>query len=185
MALQLLLWLGVVLFTIVALFVLLPIRIVMSWQSDPAKPTTLLLGPFGGVSPLIKVYDSTRKRIPKPKKPRAKARRPQRKARGPRLKMRGNAVAEFLRLLGRLLEAVQIEKIRGDLVFGLGDPAETGQLYGQLCPLVYTTGGHVHLRPDFEVACLSGAALAQLRVWPIGVIWPFVSFGWRVFGPLR
>lgn len=183
MVLQVLLWLGTVVLVISVLFVLLPIRVVLSWHSDPVRPSTVFLRPFGGVSPPIKVYDSTRKR--KPKKPPATARKRHHKGVGRGWNARGDVMAELSRLLGRLIGAVQIEDLHIDAAFGLGDPAETGQLYGQLTPLIYTTRGHVQLHPDFETACLQGSAVAQVRFALIGLIWPLVAFGWRVFGPLQ
>lgn len=183
MALQVLLWLGVVLLVLIALIVILPVHIALSWQSDPVRRATILLRPFGGVSPAITVFDSTREHPPKPprKRPRkhGKARRTWSRAPG------GNVVAEAIMLVRRMLAAIHIDALRGDVEFGLGDPAETGQVYGQLCPLVYGAGANVQLRPNFNAACLRGKCSARVRLTLIGVAWPIVGFGWRVFGPLR
>jgi hypothetical protein len=178
-----LLWVGVALLMIIALIVLLPIHVVLSWQSDPAKPSTALLRLFGGVSPAIKVYDSHKP--PKAKMKAAHKAPKRRKKRGRGWVPKGDMLAEGMALLRRLLEAVHIDALRLDAEIGLGDPAETGQLYGQLCPLIYTTGGHVFVRPNFETACLQGSALAQLHFAPLGLIWPFARFSWRMFGLVR
>ncbi len=177
MVLQILLWLGVAVLALVILLVTLPIRIMASWQSEPAKQATILLRPFGGISPPIKVYDSTRKQ----KRAGRKARKPKKKGRA----LRGNVLAEAVRLLRNVLGAFHFEALHLQVEFGLGDPAETGQLFGQLCPVIYGSGADVRLVPNFDKICLHGRALARVRVRPIAVVWPFVGFGWRVFGPGR
>jgi hypothetical protein len=183
MALQVLLWVGVALLLSIALVVLLPIHVALSWQSDPAKPSTVLVRLFGGIFPAIKVYDSDTP--PKARRKSAPKAARQRKARRGGWKPKGDVLAEATGLLRRLLGAVHIDALQLDAEVGLGDPAETGQLYGQLCPLIYATRGHVSVRPNFDRACLQGSALARLHVTPFGLIWPFIRFGWRVFGPVR
>lgn len=183
MALQVLLWLGVALVVLVVLFLILPVRIVLTWQSDPVRRTTVLLRPFGGVSPSLPVFDSTRKRKPKPK-PKSAARKTPKQRRTPG-RISGNVLSEAVMLLRRVVGAIHFESVHLDAEFGLGDPAETGQLFGQLCPIIYGAGANLHLRPNFGRACFEGEAAARLRVTPAAVAWPFVGFGWRVFGPGR
>lgn len=178
-----LLWFCVVLLVLVVLLVALPIRVRCMWQSGPDKQASVLLRPFGGASPAIRVYDSTRKRPAAPAKPRKKKRRNGRGRGGVRL--RGIALSDVTRLLDRLIHAFQIETLHVDAEFGLDDPADTGQLYGQLTPLLYTTGSHLHLRPNFTETCLRGSALLQFRFTLLGLIWPLVQFGWRIMGPVR
>jgi len=182
MVLQILLWLGVVLLAGTFLVVVLPIRVLCTWQSDPAKRAIVQLRPFGGAFPAIRVYDSTRKDAGKPEKS-AKKRETRRGGRG--LRLRRITVADVTELFDRLIHAFQIEELHGVAEFGVGDPAETGQIYGQLTPLVYSTGSRLQLRPNFTEACLRGDALLQFRVSPAGLIWPLVRFGWRVMGPIR
>ena len=184
MALQVLLWLGVSLLVLVIFLVITPIHVVLFWQNDPAKRATVLLRLFGGVSPTIKVYDSSK--LPKPDKPARKHSKQKRGRTGrQRWNLRGDILPEAMTLLRRVLGAIHIDLLHLDAEVGLGDPAETGQFYGQLCPLIYTTGGHVTLRPNFERACLQGTALAKFHFTLLGLFWPFVRFGWRMFGPVK
>ena len=183
MALQILLWVGVALFMNMALIVLLPIHVALSWQSDPTKPSMVLLRLFGGVVPAIKVYDSGKASTPNRKTAQKNPKR--RKEREHGWVPREHTLVEGMALLRRLLGAVHFDVLRIDAEIGLGDPAETGQLYGQLCPLIFTTGGHVFVRPNFDQACLHGCALARLHFTPLGLLWPFARFGWRMFGPIR
>jgi hypothetical protein len=183
MVLQVLLWLVVALVVLVILLVVLPIHVLALWQSDPAVPSKVLLRPFGGVSPPIKVYDSHKPRKAG-QKAAPKARKHQKARRSGRMPQ-GDVLAEGMVLLRRLTGAVHIDTLLLDAEVGLGDPADTGQLFGQLCPLIYTTGGHVNVRPNFDAACLRGSALAQVHFSVLGLVWPFARFGWRVFGPVR
>ena len=185
MVLQILLWLVVAVLVMLALLVSLPVYVQVSSQSDPVRRTTISLHPFGGVSPPLRVFDSTRKRkkrTPKPK-PKRTDRKTSKRGRAGGLSPRGNIVVEAVTLLRRVLGAFHIDALRVDAEFGLGDPAETGQVFGQLCPVIYGTGANVTLRPNFNEACLRGSAMARIKVTPIAVAWPFVGFGWRVFGP--
>ena len=182
MVVQLLLWLIAGFLALVTLFMILPVRVAMSLQNDPANRATVLVRPFGGVSPQIAVYDSSRKSKPKAAVTRKRA---QRKKSAGKMRARGNFVTEIVVLVRRVLRAIHIEVLRVDADFGLGDPADTGQLFGQICPLIYASGGHVNLRPDFGEACLRGNIIAQFRVIPVALIWPFIGFGWQVFGPFR
>jgi len=179
---QVLLWLGASLLVGIFLVVILPIRVLCTWQSDPAKRAIVFLRPFGGVFPAVRVYDSARKGAAKPEKP---ARKPGNKSGGRRGHLRRIAVADVTALLDRLIHAFQLEKLHGVAEFGTGDPAETGQLYGQLTPLIYSTGSRLQLRPNFSETCLRGDALLQFRFTLLGLIWPLAWFGWRVMGPVR
>jgi len=179
MALQILLWLGVALLVLVGLLVCLPVYVAVTWQSDPVRRIIVFLRPFGGVSPQIKVFDSARKPARKAKTPSPKHHKPRNKGPAPR----GNFLAEALVLLRRVFGAIHVDTFQLDAEFGLGDPAETGQLFGQLCPVIYGAGSDITLRPNFDMACLRGTGLARFRVTPVAVAWPFARFGWRAFGP--
>ena len=169
MALQILLWFGVSLIVLVIFLVITPIHVVLSWQNDPAKRATVLLRLFGGVSPTIKVYDSSK--LPKPDKPARKHSKQKRGQTGrQRWNQRGDILREAVTLLRRALGAIHIDLLHLDVELCLGDPAETGQFYGKLCPLIYTTGGHVTLHPNFGRACLQGTALAKFHFTLLGLL---------------
>ncbi|MFT7147060.1 MAG: hypothetical protein ACJASZ_001942 [Yoonia sp.] len=184
MALQVLQWLGASLLVLIIFTMIMPIHVVLSWQNDPAKRATVLLRLFGGVSPTIRVYDSTKPQ--KPNKPARKRRKRQLRKTGTQgWAPRGNMPTEAVTLLRRVLGAIHIDVLHLDAEVGLGDPAETRQLYGQLCPLIYTTGGAVTLRPNFDRACLQGTAVAKFHFTLLGLLRPFMRFGWRAFGPVK
>lgn len=179
---QILLWSCAALFSGFVLVLVLPVRVQCTWQSDPAKHAMIHLRPFGGVFPAICVYDSSRKKTDNPKPPRRKHKK-NRKTGG--ITLRSIALSDVVDLLTRFMHAFQIEVLQLDAEFGLGDPAETGQLYGQLTPLIYLSGPHVRLTPNFAETCLRGRALVHFRFTLVGLMWPFVRFGWRVLRPVR
>ncbi len=94
-----------------------------------------------------------------------------------------------IRLVTELMATVRFETASLNLRFGLGDPAETGQLYGQLTPLVYSASGcprvRIDVEPIFDEATLTGRAALDLSVVPARLIAPFLRFGWSAFGPTR
>ena len=95
------------------------------------------------------------------------------------------------RLVGGVLRQIRLERLHVTARFGLGDPAETGQLFGMLAPVAYapqwlgSKAVSVVLTPVFEARCLSGAAEGALAVTPIRLLPPGLVFVWRVFGPGR
>ncbi len=118
--------------------------------------------------------------------------RPKRKASKRRRRSAGRATA-FLQnipsLISDLIRTIQIRHLSLNGAFGLGDPADTGQLFGMLAPFIFGVAAlprtEVSLRPDFDRVHLSGEMQACLRIIPIILIPPLCRFGWRVFRPLR
>jgi hypothetical protein len=146
---------------------------------------------LGGAVPWIAVYDSTR-----PRKPKRKATAPKPPKRKKRTRATGKGGAgRMLRagpgLIGGLIRQIRVERCRVECRFGLGDPADTGQAYGLLAPLVFAPpwgwdgAGAVVLTPDFERACLEGEAEVALAVVPARLLPPIVRFAWAAFGPGR
>lgn len=68
-------------------------------------------------------------------------------------------------LLAEVPAAVRITAVRGELAFGLGDPADTGAAFGLLSGLAYgVPGRRLALRPVFDRPCLDGDVDATLRI---------------------
>ncbi len=181
LALQILLWLIGLILLLLILALVLPLRLRLSFRSDPQSRYHVTVCPFGMRLTGIRVHDS-RRRAPEEaqKTPKRKARKKR-----SRLKARTDAILTLPATLGQMIRAVHIDDLRIDGEFGLGDPADTGQLYGQLTPLIYGSRAQVNLRPNFDMACLRGAADMQLRVIPIVFLWPIAGFLWRMFGPFE
>ena len=70
-----------------------------------------------------------------------------------------------------------------------GGPAETGQIFGMLTPVLYGVSNlrkiDVRIRPVFDQAAFSGHAAMVISVVPAMLVPPFLRFGWASFGPGR
>ncbi|WP_413720663.1 DUF2953 domain-containing protein [Silicimonas sp. MF1-12-2] len=92
--------------------------------------------------------------------------------------------AEVSRLLTALPEAVLIALRRIHLdrlslraVFGFDDPADTGQVFGQLTPWIYGVPRErcdVQVRPDFDGKRFEGSAEVAVHLTLLAVAWPLL-----------
>lgn len=185
-ALTILLWCVIVLFLALTVLLVTPVRLHARLRTAPDLSYRIEARALGGWAPGIPLADSARPgkadtRRPKKKRPARK--RSGRMAGGARML---SAAPEFM---SGLLRAVHFEHLKLDAEFGLGDPADTGQLYGYLAPLqfgLFSGAGKVFsLRPNFERACFVGEMDAAVRFTIAAFLPPAVRFAWRVFGPAR
>lgn len=87
--------------------------------------------------------------------------------------------SRVVRLLLDLIRHVTIKDAYAYGALGLEDPADTGELYGVLSPLLVTAsvaGVDVRCRPDFEQPGLRGSCGGRLRVRPVAVLWSCFRF---------
>lgn len=98
-------------------------------------------------------------------------------------------VAATLRFLAQEARALRPVRLRLEGRIGTGDPAETGRLWGALCPLLYSDllprNAVVALQPDFTGPRFELRADAELRILPLRVLWPAARLGWNLWGALR
>lgn len=77
-------------------------------------------------------------------------------------------------LLGRLLRRVHVRELRAIARFGTEDPADTGQLYGALLPILAPLRAlpvaTLEIEPDFEHNAICGTGVLAVRVLPIIVL---------------
>ena len=96
---------------------------------------------------------------------------------------------EVPRLMSESLGKVRIERLRLNGIFGFGDPALTGEIFGLAAPLLYAAPlsdrWEVTLRPDFDQDRLEGIAECDVALRPVALLGPLAGFGWRVLGPRR
>lgn len=174
-------WIGAGLLSALAAVLILPVRFELHAEAREGMQWAAALRPLGRFGPRIGLSGG------------AGAQSRPRKARKSRSKPRGRDPVRLgragFRLASDLLSAIRIETLSLDLRFGCGDPAETGQIYGMLTPLIYgtsrSTAVHVVVEPAFDRAMLEGqgdfvASLRPVRLLPI-----LTRFGWAVFGPGR
>jgi hypothetical protein len=89
-------------------------------------------------------------------------------------------VKRAFRLLRTLAGRITIRRASADVRIGLADPADTGVLYGIMAPaLVMLDGrfpGGLTVTPDFTGERLAGNAEGDIRVVPLGLVPPIMSF---------
>ncbi len=96
---------------------------------------------------------------------------------------------EVPRLMSESLGKVRIERLRLNGIFGFGDPALTGEVFGLAAPALYAAPlsdrWEVALRPDFDRDRLEGIAECDVALRPVALLGPLAGFGWRALGPRR
>lgn len=180
--LSVLVWIFLGLIALLLLGICTPFRIGIRVCSDPRLCTNVDISPFGGIIGRLPIFDSTkskgRKRSEGTKPSKKKARRTRKK-----FSLMRVSFPDVLEFVAQLLGKFRLEDLtlRGE--FGLNDPADTGQLFGQLTPLTYGFGCKIDVKPNFENACWHGEASARIRVIPISLLVPVSGFVWRMIGP--
>jgi hypothetical protein len=175
-------WVLVATVFLLLLALAMPLRLELQVTREEAVQFTAALRPFGRFGPRIAFSD--RSKTPKQHKTSKKP------AERSRWKLNPKRMARAaIHLAGDLIGCVRFEAATVDVRFGLGDPAETGQVYGQMTPLIYGTSGlprvHVNVRPEFGDAVLKGRAALDVSLIPLYIFPPFVRFAWTAFGPSR
>ena len=172
-------WILVSLLGLAGLLVLLlsvPIDLAFSFEKKEGFRPRVRIGWLFG---LIRKDLGSRKRRPKEPKPKKRSTR-----RGPQrffamLKTRGFP-GSFLKLGRRLLSTVKVRELKIDLRLGLGDPAETGLLFGAMAPLLAYAGSvtfaDIAVEPDFLEDTLQGYGKGAVRVYPITLVPPLIMF---------
>ena len=88
-----------------------------------------------------------------------------------------------------LLACVKIRSATIDGKFGLGDPGETGQMYGYLIPFIYGLPPippvQIDIEPAFDRAVLTGRLALDISLTPIRLLAPIARFGWAIMGSTR
>ncbi|MDU8911623.1 DUF2953 domain-containing protein [Aestuariicoccus sp. MJ-SS9] len=167
------------LLALAVLALVLPLRVWLAFDTGARRKLAVQVQPLGRFGPRVPVTGRAGKsRTSKPKA---------HKKRRPRLRGRAIGWAPVKRLIAGVTGAIHLEEARLDAAFGLGDPADTGQAFGLLTPLIYGSAGaprsDVVLRPVFDRACLEGTGHLLWRARPVAVLWPMARFGWEAFGP--
>ena len=164
------------------LFICMPLRFELHLAEGPGRRMSGRVRPFRRFGPGIPIPPRRRKSPDKDSaKPRKRARRTFRPG---NIRRFGNA---GFRLIADILSKLRIDAANLDLRFGLGDPADTGQAYGQLTPLIFATSAaprvDIHVEPVFDRAVLAAQGDIQISLVPVRIVGPVLAFLWSVFGP--
>jgi len=158
---------GALLLAVLVLPLATPARLRLSAGSDPARlRVTLRL--LGGHAPAIRVIDTAH-----PRRKTGPAAATRRRAvdpaarRGTGRRFPPRALLSFLR---DLLLRITVRRIDGVLVCGTGDPAETGQIYGALVPLMVLSNGRFQMHPEFDRPVLAARLDLEISAIPVALL---------------
>jgi len=185
--LSILLWLLFAALVVVLLLLVTPLQIQLQLTARPNVSVQLYLRALGGLTPRIPILDG---KETKPKTDEVTKPKPKRKRRNKAKssKHTGRLVRAAPRFLGDILNQIHFDRLQIDCDFGLGDPAETGQLAGVVLALTHglppSQRVMVAARPNFERRCFEGEILAVVHLTIAAFLGPILRFAWRGFGPV-
>lgn len=175
--------LAALLFALAALL-LLPLHLRFDARSSPHPRLRVEVRALGGHAPGLAVYDSAR-----PRRARTPPKKRRRRRRGrQRTTPSGARMARALpRLIAGFLRQVRLLRLDGSARIGLGDPADTGWLFGLAQPVLRGTGlgRRLSLHPDFEAQVFDGWLAGEIAILPARLLPPSLRFAWAAFGPER
>lgn len=163
-----------------ALLLLTPLRLELSLQKEPTWRYRAAIRPLGRLGPRINLVRPRKTEVEAP-------------AEKPKLPKKSRIRFQWVIPAGMaffrdVLRSIRIRRVHVDSRFGLGDPSETGQVFGLLAPFAYgipaSPGVHIHIEPVFDNhRRLTGRVELDLSLVPAMLLAPAIRFGWRAFGP--
>lgn len=185
-ALAVLGWLLLALVAVILVIIVSPIH--LRARADSAAAEYLFeLRLFSARLPrLIRIrgtFGTTGRITPGPSSPAMSTGKQRDKPRRTRLDAR-RALQEMPRLLADTLAGIHLDLLRLDARIGLADPAQTGQLFGMLCPLAFSLPpgrAEIAVTPDFGQPGLSGRGELAIHFTPARLAWPALRTGFRLF----
>lgn len=182
MILQVLLWMLVALVALVLLLMSLPIHLRLRIVADTDVSTLLEIRVLSGSLPALWSGDPTGATARYARRGKKAARhRTTPKARQKLSARRRRWAIAGIRALPEILagtiRGVHLDRILLHCRFGLDDPAETGSLFGRICPVLYGVpipNADLRVVPDFDGETLSGQADVALHAIPARLAWPAI-----------
>lgn len=190
-----LLWLIAGLIVLVVILVCIPVYLTMVVKSEPVSAFCLEARLMHGSAPRLLMI--TRQWGASRQKPaeehRSERRRAHTKTKSEPQKKRRRWISQnrmlgliraIPQLLSETLSAIHIDRASIQGEFGLSDPADTGRIFGQISPFIYTPFNRkisVAVKPNFETVGVRGQAEAALHFTPIRLVIPTMRLLWREF----
>lgn len=159
----------------------IPIELAFTLQREERLQTRVTLGWLFGLVKIplsVEGEKADSAAPPAPKKPRHTQSR--RKLHMGAMLLSQGFVARVIRLLRRLKASIHIRQLRLQILLGLDDPADTGQLWGIVGPLALTipvpAGADVAIQPEFTGATFQVDGEGVIRIVPIEIIGTILVF---------
>lgn len=182
-----LLWLLAAAFTLLLAVLLSPLRVelrLIVGEGFRYNVALRLIGRFGPRVLIVNSDKSVKKRVSNPKKEKNEKSSGKTKRHDPRRFSRA-----VFRLISEIISQIHIDRADIDFRFGASDPADTGEIFGYLTPLIYGVFGsrllRINVEPVFDKAVFDGCAALDVTMTPARFIPPFVRFGWSTLRPRR
>lgn len=177
-----------VLATLVLAMFLTPVKLDFIMKSSPRWRLKIGARLFGGLSPPIIIHDSDHRGSKKDKRLKSPRERKQKVKMSRQALVRiPGAIAAAPHLLADLLRPIHIEQLKVDADIGLGDPADTGRVFGLFAPMIYSWPPadtvSIAVRPNFSASRISGEIIAKLSFIPVAFVLPAARFAWHIYGP--
>ncbi len=179
----------ILLVLLAGLVLMTPVKLAMTLETSPTWRLEATLRLIDGLMPAISVpasHNDRRKNRPsKPGRARKARKRASRRSSARILR----AISAMPRLLAGLLRRIHFDRLSVDADVGLGDPADTGQLFGLMIATTHAMPSKqnvsIVIRPDFAELRASGRLDAELSFVPLALIAPGVRFAWHILGSRR
>ncbi|MEJ2636702.1 MAG: DUF2953 domain-containing protein [Calditrichia bacterium] len=173
-----------ILFGLLLLLLSIPVDFIFQFDS---RQSPALHFQIGWLFSLARFKIGKKKKIkPKRKNPdKKKAKKRGRKKGASKFRFLGLITEALLRRVFRLLldifRAIHFRKVGADIRAGLGEPADTGMIFGLTSPvfllLPNSVQSQIRLSPDFgDEAVFAGDASGSIRLWPIEIIFIALKF---------
>lgn len=176
-------WILAAVFAIVVAVTALPVRLQASARSTPHLRVQVRISPLAGIAPYLSIIDSDR---PKRKSAdKTKTAKPPKRKKGAFSGAGPKLLPNAPRLIAQWLRQIRFHSLTARGGLGLTDPAETGVLFGMLCPLIYGSPPSerisISVTPVFERPCLEGQFEATVSVIPLSLVPAAARFVWSSF----
>lgn len=182
--LAIILWFIIAMLGLLGLLLITPVLLRVHLTNSPKFAYRVEILAVGGLAPRVTLAQGPRQDTVALQKKQAKPKR----RRSSRPKRGYGAVIWALpELMRDMLRHIHLAELHIDADYGLGDPADTGELSGLLIPLQYAhplpASVSLNLRPVFTQPCLKGSLTTAVRVTVAAFLVAILRFAWRAFGP--
>lgn len=183
-------WLLLGILALVGLALITPLVLRVHLTTSPKFAYRIEVRALAGLAPRLRLHPQHRRATGTGKPSDAEPKTSQQNHEPSRHRhVQGAVVRAVPSLVKGILQRIHLAELHIDAVYGLNDPADTGQLCGLLMPLQFATpmpaSVSLNLRPDFTKKCLNGSLTAVVRFTAAAMLVPVAQFAWRAFGPFR